>query len=348
MAGEIFESLLLPDGTMIGPYTYEEYARMLLFSSSFSSSPVWWALGWSLALLVWFSEQKVPAPVVLLLTINVAVFVQARSVGNFVHFWRQAALFAARLAWRTPGVVWGLLFRNRYMQWVLRFWFGFAIGFFRALYELSTGRRWRLTTPPIRGVPGRAAAGGPPPPPVVVSPPPSPPPPPTPPLTLRDARAQRAWQRKARAALQAAREYQRRKAAHDERVAQRTAERDRMESRRLRRDGHPETPDRTGREPHMLRTDLARWWPRVRIALVWLAVIGVVLGFVYYCQSFEPGDECGRFPEALCGGGGVGEFENLQYDDHLLRETVLAGYVAGQVPPRFRYLNDGTKVSLPY
>ncbi|KAI0549233.1 hypothetical protein F4679DRAFT_277303 [Xylaria curta] len=311
----------IPDSSiMFGPETYEEfYSRML------AKSPV-------MALLTWLWAQNIPAPIVLLLMINLAVFMQTRSVGNFVHFWRQVILFIARVLWRTPIVIFDLLLHNRlvdspFVHWTLRFWFGFTIGLFKGLYELFTGRRW--SQPPRRnaGPPG--------------SPPPSPPPPLTPPRTVRGMWAQMEWERRVTVALENARDYQRRRRAYEARVA----ERERIERERQRREGPPpETPDRTGREPQMLRGEVRRWWPRVRIALAVLAVVSVVLGFVYYCQSFEPGDECGWFSEALCGGGGVGELEDLMFDDRLIRQTV----VAGQGPPRFRYLNDGTRVSLPY
>ncbi|KAI0185803.1 hypothetical protein EV127DRAFT_193516 [Xylaria flabelliformis] len=321
-----------------------------------------------IAALEWFWAQNIPAPIVLLLMICLVIYMHTRSVRNTLHFWKQLGLFVVRLVWMTPVVILELLLSNRlvdspYLLWILVFWHGFAIGILKSLYELFTGRRWRP----------RVLVDDPLPP---LSPPPTPPRPLSPPPTLpreprsledfiqelelhdyptgvidqmyrvaylRDVRAREEWERRVDEALEVARDYHRRRRAHEARVVDRERIEGERERRRNEEEQLPETPDRTGRQPRMLRGEVGHWWPWARVALAGVAVIGFVLGFVYYCQSFEPGDECGWFPEVLCGGGGVGSFENLRYDDQVIRETV----VAGQGPPRFRVLSDGTKIQLP-
>ncbi|KAI0459530.1 hypothetical protein F5B21DRAFT_247904 [Xylaria acuta] len=302
----------------------------------------------AVAALEWFWAQDVPAPVVVLLMVCVAIFVRTGSVRDFAHFWRQTLLFAAALVWRTPGVVVDLFFTDDLVDspfplWIVRFWRGFARGLAGSLYGLLfvAGRRRPLVPP---------------------SPPPSPPPTPPQPLTPpqmplrrglnayvvdgdeadddRDFRRREEYrlefQRGIARALQRARD-------HEARAADRG---------RRGRDGGgggdgdgddepPETTDRTGREPRTLRAEFGYWWPWVRVALGVIVLVGLVLGVVYYCETIEAGEDCGWFTEVVCGGPGVGQFECLGYNDEPIREASVSA-----LPPRFRFLSDGSRVRI--
>ncbi|KAI1747334.1 hypothetical protein F4782DRAFT_444517 [Xylaria castorea] len=305
-----------------------------------------------IAAVEWFWAQDVPAPLVLLLLTCVVVFMHARSVRGFVQFWRQVVLFAAALVWKTPGMIVDLFFSNRVVDSPFPFWFvlfcrGFAGGVAGSLYEMFTGRRWVV------------AVAEPIPPP---SPPPTPPrplsPPPRPrPLRAyfdddeeddmidrlyraayeRDVQRRREWEQRLQDAMDTARGYNRARRDHEARAADRERRRERDDEET------PETIDRMGREPRTLRGEFGYWWPWVRVALGGLTLVGIALGVEYYCVTLEAGEDCGWVTEVVCGGGGVGSWECLGYNDRPIREAI----VGGQGPPRFRYLSDGSRIQIP-
>ncbi|KAI8947758.1 hypothetical protein F4801DRAFT_492984 [Xylaria longipes] len=311
-----------------------------------------------IAALEWFWDQEIPAPLALLLMVLAALLFRAGSPRNYVHFWRQFWLFTAGLVIQGPRVIGDLFFSNAFVDtpfplWIVVFWRGFAVGIVGSLCGLFgvTRQRRRRETGPI-------------PPP---SPPPTPPAPFAPPPPARDLRAyivdgdeeddmvdalhrrayntdvrrRQDWERRRDQAVGTAREYRRARRAHEERAAEREwRERERGEDGYEYEDIPGTTQDRTGRDPRTLRAEFGYWWPWVRVSLVVLALVGIALGIVYYCENLEAGEDCGWVTQTLCGGPGVGLFDCLGDDEWPIDQASVPG------PVRFRFMSDGSRVRI--